>query len=225
VNVPAVYDVAPPIFNVLELPRSVPLENVQAPVNVCVNPAPRSRVPPDPLSVNAPPLTLSVSVAVPAVFVIDTAPVVVNPSILCAATVPVIVTPPEPLVNVPAFIKSPSKVKRLVPGVSVAPLMMFKGTLVLLPSTLGALNVTVPLFITTPPVARKGVIHSGPAVAVWSYCKVADAPYVGATEAVAVPAILRILFTVTPVVVFAPLPLSVRLLYATAFTVCAPAPL
>ena len=55
--------------------------------------------------------------------------------------------------------------------------------------------------------------HSRPAVTDSSYCKVAEVPYVGTAEADTVPepAISRIPLTVTPVVVFAPLPARVRL--------------
>ncbi len=111
VNVPAVLVVVPPIFSVLELPRSAPLVLVQAPVKVCVKPAPRFRVPPEPLNVKAPPLTLPVNVAVPAVLVMDTVPVVVKLPMLCVA-VPAIVTPPEPLVVPPLLIRLPFKVNK-----------------------------------------------------------------------------------------------------------------
>ena len=75
-------------------------------------------------------------------------------------------------------------------------------------------KVIVPvLAIITPPVPENAAGHSKPTdspVAVL-YASVAARPYVGATEAVAVPAIVRILFTVTPVVVLASEPPRVRL--------------
>ena len=52
--------------------------------------------------------------------------------------------------------------------------LIVKGTEAL--KTLAPFKVTVPLLIMTPPVAAKVVNHSGPAVIVVSYCKVADAP-------------------------------------------------
>ena len=69
------------------------------------------------------------------------------------------------------------------------------------------------LAIITPPVPANVAGNSNPVasgVAVL-YASVAARPYVGATEAVAVPAIVRILFTVTPVVVLASEPPRVRL--------------
>ena len=78
--------------------------------------------------------------------------------------------------------------------------------------TLAAPKVTVPeLVMITPPVPANVAGNSGPVVAVVLYTSVAAAPYVGTTEAVAVPAIVRIPFTVTPVVVLAPEPPRVRL--------------
>ena len=120
-KVPPAPDTEPTIFNVLEPPYNVPAARVTTPVNVCVKPLPRLRLLP-PLMVSPAPLTLPVNVAVPLVLVIETKPVVVKPAMLWAPVIPAIVTPPEPLVNVPAFIKSPSKVKRLAPGVNIAPL-------------------------------------------------------------------------------------------------------
>ena len=54
------------------------------------------------------------------------------------------------------------------------------------------------------------------------YCSLADAPYVGAAEVVAVPSIERVPLTVTVPKVFKPDPASVRLLYVAVTTVCAP---
>ena len=70
-------------------PSSVPEVLFQVPVKVWTNPtAPRFRVPPVPLTTRFNPFTLPVKVAVPAVFVIETTPVVVNPSMLCAESDP-----------------------------------------------------------------------------------------------------------------------------------------
>ena len=69
------------------------------------------------------------------------------------------------------------------------------------------------LAIIMPPVPENAAVHSGPAVRgdAVLYVSVAPAPYVGATEVDAVPAIVRILFTVTPAVVLRPELLRVRL--------------
>ena len=75
-------------LRVLESPFKVPAERDTVPVKVCVNPTPKSSVPPFPNSVNPAAFTLLVNVAVPAVFVITTAPVVVKPAMLCATMVP-----------------------------------------------------------------------------------------------------------------------------------------
>jgi len=66
-------------FNVLDPPFKVPAVSEIFPEKVCVRPLPRLNVPPAPLIVSAPALTLLVKVAVPPVFVMDTVPVVVNP--------------------------------------------------------------------------------------------------------------------------------------------------
>jgi hypothetical protein len=42
--------------------------------------------------------------------------------------VPLKVIPPEPLVNVPKLTKSPDRVKRLAPGVNIAPVLMVSET-------------------------------------------------------------------------------------------------
>ena len=70
--------------------------------------------------VNLAPLIFPVKVAVPAVFVMDTVPVVVKLPTDWVA-VPEIVNPPEPEVTVPLFTKSPDNVIRLLPGVNVVP--------------------------------------------------------------------------------------------------------
>ena len=89
-------------------PLSDPPRKFTSPVNVWVNPAPRFNVPvPEPLIVSGPPFTLPWKVALPADFVKLTVPVVVKPAIDWVAVVPAMVTPPVPLVNVPAFMKSP----------------------------------------------------------------------------------------------------------------------
>ncbi len=96
---------------------------------------------------------------------------------------------------------------------NVAPEFMVNGTEVL--RTFAPFKVIAPVFaIITPPVAANGVIHSAPAVrgVAVLYLSVAAVPYIGAAETVAVPSIERIPLTLTPVVVFAPLPESVKLL-------------
>ena len=93
------------------MPLSEPLVLVHVPVNVCVKPAPRSSVPPFPLRVNAPPFTLPSNVAIPLVFVIDTVPVVVKPSMVCVADVFAIVIAELLAINVPPLLmKLPPKV-------------------------------------------------------------------------------------------------------------------
>lgn len=83
-------------------------------------------------------------------------------------------------------------------------------------------NVIVPVFlITTPPVLLNVAGHSNPvflAVEVL-YCKVEFAPNVGVSEAVAVPSIERVSFTVTPVVAFTPDSERVRLVYVVGLAV------
>ena len=54
------------------------------------------------------------------------------------------------------------------------PALIVKGTEAL--KTLAPFKVTTPLLMITPPVAAKVANHSGPAVMVLSYCKVAEAP-------------------------------------------------
>ena len=70
--------------------------------------------------------------AIPAVLVMDTLPVVENPLMVCEI-VPAKVIPPAPDVNVPLLVKLPCSVSKFEPGLNVAPLLMVKGTLVLLP--------------------------------------------------------------------------------------------
>ena len=81
--------------------------------------------------------------------------------------------------------------------------------------TLAPFAVIVPVEpMVTPPVAAKGVIHSGPAVtaSVLLYFNDAPGPYVGAAETVAVPSIERIFVMVGgPVSVFTPELANVRL--------------
>ena len=82
--------------------------------------------------------------------------------------------------RVPLLIKSPLKVRPLLlPALRVAPELILRGTLVLLPNCLEPFRVITPvLLIRTPPAATNGVIHSLPtvlAVAVL-YCKVAAGP-------------------------------------------------
>lgn len=171
-------------------------------------------------------------VAVPLVFVTDRVPVVVKPpAMLCGVLVPaIVILPVQPVVvNVPLLIKFPPKVILFdEERVKVAPLLIVNGAPVL--SVLVPFGLIAPVFvINTPPVPEKVANHSFPeflAVDVL-YCRVADAPYVGAALAVAVPSIERVPFTVTFAVVidFAPLTLRVRLLYVPVATVCAPAAL
>ena len=69
--------------------------------------------------------------------------------------------PPDPLVKVPAVVKSPSRVIRLAPGVKVAPLLIFNGTLELFPIWTTPGVVMAPVFLMIiPPEAINGVIHS-----------------------------------------------------------------
>ena len=79
------------------------------------------------------------------------------------------VTPPGPLVKTPApapeplITKFPPRVKRLAPGVRVAPALMVNG--IPAPKTFGSPRVITPvLIITTPLVMVKGLIHSAPVV-------------------------------------------------------------
>ena len=148
-------------LRILLPPFNVPAVRVTIPVKVWVSAVPRFKVPPVPLMVSGPPLTLPCKVAVPEVLVNVTLPVVVKPAIDCVDTVPAIVIPPDPLVKVPALIKSPSRVIRFAPGVKVAPLLIFKGTLVLFPIWTAPGVVIAPVFlIIIPPEATNGVIHS-----------------------------------------------------------------
>ena len=104
---PLIVVVVFPKDTVLEPPFNVPAVRVQVPENECVNPDPKFNVPPEPFIVRPAAETLPVNVAVPAVFVIETVPVVVKPAIDWVEAVPDIVIPPEPLVNVPEFVKLP----------------------------------------------------------------------------------------------------------------------
>ena len=113
----------PPRFKVLEPALSVPLVIVHPPVKVCVK-LPRVSVPPTPLIVSAPPFTGPANVAIPAVFVIETVPVVVKPAMLCVSAGPARMILELPAVKVPALLKSPYKVSaklavsRVVPASS-----------------------------------------------------------------------------------------------------------
>ena len=97
-------------LSVLVSPFKVPAVSVTSPVNVCVLLVPRSSVPPDPLIVRAAALTLPPNVAVPAVLVMLTLPVVVNPAILWVAIVLAIMIGEALAVNVPLLTKLPPKV-------------------------------------------------------------------------------------------------------------------
>ena len=102
-------------------------------------------------------------VAVPAVLVIETCPVVEKPAMLWVVMVFAITTGELPAVKVPPeFIKSPPNVNWKFAVAIDAPLLMLSGTELL--NTLSAVKVIVPVFaIITPPVAANGVIHSFPA--------------------------------------------------------------
>ena len=87
VPVPALNTVPIPVhapFTLRELvpPFNVPAVRVISPVKVWVNDAPRSNVPPGPLTVRPAPFTGPRNVAVPDDFVMETRPVVVKPSML-----------------------------------------------------------------------------------------------------------------------------------------------
>ena len=70
-----------------------------------------------------------------------------------------IVIPPEPLVKVPAFTKSPLVVMRLAPGVRIAPLLIFRVTPT--PKIFAAPMVIAPVpLIVTSAVPRKVAGHS-----------------------------------------------------------------
>ena len=150
-------------LRMLDPQLSVPAESATAPLNVCARAVPRLKVPPVPLMVRPPPLTGPVKVTIPAVFVIETGPVVVNPDILCVDALPANVTPPVPLVKtpVPLIVKLPPSVNRLVPVKSVAPVLIVKGIPAL--NIFGAPMVIAPILaIKTPPVPVNGVTHSPP---------------------------------------------------------------
>ena len=97
-------------FNVLESPsnRAVP-DRDQTPEKVWVNPLPSLSVPPLPVIASPAPPTFPVKVAVAAVFVIETLPVVVNPAMFCAIVHAMTILD-APAVNVPLFVKSPVNV-------------------------------------------------------------------------------------------------------------------
>ena len=137
----------------------MPAVLVQVPEKVWVNPLPKFNVPPDPLIVSPAPVTFPINVAVPDVLVMETRPVVVNPSILCVVIVPVITIGEAFATKVPSLLKLPPRVKlKLLDEVfKVAPLLIVRGTEAL--KTLASSRVIVPvLAITTPPVAAKGVL-------------------------------------------------------------------
>jgi len=168
-------------LTILEPPSSVPLVLVQVPLKEWVNPVPRLNVPPVPFMVSPAPLILPVKVATPEVLVIDTRPVVVKLPIFCVAVVPERVTAEFPIFHEAPFplIKSPWKVRPKLLVASVAPELMFKGALELLPICFAALRVIIPtFFITTPPAPVNGVTHSPPVVnaADRLYCRVPAGP-------------------------------------------------
>ena len=147
VNVPPVPEntlvVAAVKLMVLVPPSSVPFVLVQVPLKECVFPVPRFSVPPKPLRVSPPPDTLPVKVATPAVFVIETRPVVVNPAILWATTVPAMTIGEDVEVKIPRFTKlSPNVVEKL-PVFKDALALIVTGALI----TLAALKVTAALVL------------------------------------------------------------------------------
>ena len=126
-NTPPVAVELPPTYKIPELPKSVPLVKVRFPVKV-LGPLPRSSIPPVPLIVSPPPVTLAVKRAVPPVLVIETRPVVKKGPIFCAAP-PAIITGELPPVKVPLLVKSPKNVNPKLAVARVDPEVMFKGTL------------------------------------------------------------------------------------------------
>lgn len=111
VKVPVLPVKLPVKLKVLEPPSSVPAVNVTAPLIWCDKLVPRFSVPPLPLMVNPPPMILPVNVAVPAVFVIETKPVVVKSSMLCVVAVPAIAIAELPPAKVPdVVVKFPFRV-------------------------------------------------------------------------------------------------------------------
>ena len=68
-------------LRMLDPPFNIPEVSVIVPEMVWVNPTPRFRVPPDPIMVRPVEFALPVKVAIPEVFVIETAPRVVKPEI------------------------------------------------------------------------------------------------------------------------------------------------
>ena len=146
---------------VLVPPLRVPFVRIHVLVKVWVNKAPRFRVPPVPLIVKPAPPAFPVNVATPAVFVMDTRPVVVNVPIFWAIVVPVIIINELPAVSVPALVKSPWKVSELFAVARVADALIFKGTLVLFPNCLAVVSETIPVpLIITPPVPANVAGHS-----------------------------------------------------------------
>ena len=174
VNVPPVPETTVPgavKLIVPDPPSRVPAVRVQVPLNVCVNPLPRFSVPLVPLMVRPTPVTGPVNVATPAVFVIETGPVVVKPAILCVEAFPESVTPPDPLVNIPALapvpliVKSPPRVNGFEPVIRVARELIVNG--IPGPNTFEAPMVMAPVpAIKTPPAPVNGVTHSNPVVSV-----------------------------------------------------------
>ena len=100
-------------FSTAVLSASAPAVSAMFPLNVCVSPAPRLRVPPAPLIVSVAPVTPPVNIALPPVFVIETAPVVVKLPRFWIAVVPARVTVELPTFHGVAFplLKSPWKVR------------------------------------------------------------------------------------------------------------------
>jgi len=96
-------------LRVLEPPFNVPADRVTSPVNVWFKPAPRFNVPPLPLIVNPAALIEPCMVAVPAVLVMETDPVVVNPESVWVVIAPEIITGEAFAVKTPELLKLPPK--------------------------------------------------------------------------------------------------------------------
>jgi len=96
-------------FNVLEPPFRLPAVRVTSPENVWVNPVPRFNVPPVPLIVNPAPLIEPCMVAVPAVLVMETNPVVVNPESVWVVMAPEIIIGEAFAVKIPELLKLPPR--------------------------------------------------------------------------------------------------------------------
>ena len=94
----------------LEPPFNVPFVSVIAPEDVCVNPEPRFKVPPDPFTYIPAQETFPLKVTEPFVLVKETKPVVENPDdVLDAFLEPTKLILADDNVTVPLVVKSPVK--------------------------------------------------------------------------------------------------------------------